>query len=87
MPTPTNPWLRWLLDATERALRTFAQGFVAVITVDAFTDFSSGWDDMLLIGALAGLYSILMSLAAKPSGAEDSASYLPHRMDPPQDAS
>jgi r1t holin len=83
-PVPKNPWARWALDTLERALRTFAQGFAAVITVDAFTDLTANWNQMILLGLLSGGYSLIMSLAAKPVGADDSASLLPEKTDPPQ---
>lgn len=75
---------RWAIDAAERTARTFVQGFLAVITIDAFTDLSASWLEMLGVGAMAGVYSVLTAFAAKPVGAKDSASLLPTGLDPPK---
>lgn len=79
-----KPWQRWLLDALERTARTFVQGFLMVWTLDAATALDADWGTRVLGGAVAGGYSVLMSFAAKPVGAKDSASLLPEDVDPPQ---
>ena len=76
---------RFLLDTLERTARTFVQGFLAVVTVDAFSDLAASWQQKLAAGALAGLYAVLTSFAAQPAGAPDSASFLPADVDPPLD--
>lgn len=67
---------KWFADAAERAVKTFLQGFLAVITLDQFMDTSVGWDYRLLGGVLAGLYSVASSVASAPVGAPNSASVL-----------
>lgn len=69
--------LFWL-DAVERALKTFAQTAVALITVAApMTDTSLldiNYAPIILTGIVAALISILTSLASASVGSEDSAS-------------
>ena len=83
-PVPKNPWARWALDAGERAVRTFLQGALAVLTVDAVVGVGADWKDALLVAGVAGVFSLATSIAAKPTGANDSASLLPAHTDPPQ---
>ena len=83
-PSPANPWARWALDALERSARTFLQGALAVLTVDQLTGLNASWQDAIVVAAVAGLFSVLSSFAAKPAGAPDSASLLPANTDPPQ---
>lgn len=76
---------RWLLDAGERTARTFVQGFLGAVTLDAFSDaFNPTWFQNLQLGLLAGVYAILAAFAGKQTGANDSASLLPEHVDPPQ---
>lgn len=76
---------RWFLDAGERLGKTFLQGFLAAITLDQFSDsFDPSFKFTLGAAAMAGIYSVLMSIASKPVGASDSASLLPADVDPPQ---
>ena len=83
-PVPKNPWARWALDALERATRTFLQGALAVLTVDQFLGTAADWQDALKVAGVAGVFSLLTSFIAKPTGADDSASFLPENTDPPQ---
>jgi Putative lactococcus lactis phage r1t holin len=68
---------RFARDMLIRTARTFVQGFLGVVTVDAF---SSGFDATLLqtlgMGALAGVFAILTAFAAKPVGNPADASFL-----------
>lgn len=67
----------YLLDLGERAVRTFAQGFVSVVTVDALTDdINTSLLTDLKVGGLAGVFAIVTALAAKRVGHPDSASFL-----------
>jgi len=67
-----NYWL----DLLERTARTFVQGFLAVVTLDALTDFSASWLQTVEVGAVAGAYAILSSFAAKGVRSKDSASFV-----------
>ena len=50
-------------DAIERAIRTFAQGFLSITTLDSTGAMSSNWKQALLAGGVAAILSIVMSLA------------------------
>lgn len=59
----------WLLDTAERAIKTIAQTLVALLTADgAFDLLSVDWGQMLSIAGLAGVISILTSIASAGSG-------------------
>lgn len=78
-------WKRWLLDTGERTARTFVQGFLGAVTLDALTTHVNlDLLHQLELGALAGAYGVLTAFAAKGNGAPDSASFLPADVDPPQ---
>lgn len=62
-------------DLLERTLRTFAQGFLAVVTLDALTSFDATWTQTVLAGLLAGGYAVLTAFAARGVGSSDSASF------------
>ena len=68
---------RFLLDAGERAIKTFAQGVVGVVLVS--TDINQWKHGVILGGTLAGL-SLLTSIASL--GQKDSIS--PASVVPPQ---
>jgi hypothetical protein len=76
-------WKLWLIDTTERTARTFVQGFLGAVTLDAFTEFDATWLENLALGAMAGVYAILVAFAGKPVGSPQSASLLPEAQDPP----
>lgn len=57
-----HPALKYL----ERAARTFVQGFLGVVTVQAFTTVDITLVHQLEVGALAGAYALLMAFAAPP---------------------
>lgn len=51
----------------ERTARTFVQGFLGVVTVDAFNGgLNAGAVDALMIGGAAGAYAVLMAFAFPP---------------------
>jgi len=76
---------RFLADSGERLGKTFLQGFLAVVTLDQFSNvFDPSFKFLLGTAAMAGVYSVLMSVASKQVGAPDSASVLPAGVDPPQ---
>lgn len=81
----TDARKRWLADSAERAARTFLQAYFAVwITAGGGFDYLFTADN--LKGGVVGVaLSVAMSVGALKRGADDSASYLPADVDPPQD--
>jgi Putative lactococcus lactis phage r1t holin len=69
---------RFFYDLIERTLRTFVQGFLSVVTLDAFSKgFDPTWKQTVGMGLLAGVYAVLTAFAAKPIGGNtNSASVL-----------
>lgn len=61
------------LDASERAVKTFAQAMLAVFTAGV-TILSVDWTEALAIGATAALVSVLTSVASTGNGDLDTAS-------------
>lgn len=58
-------WKEWLKAALIRAVRTFAQAAIAMITVgQAFTDID--WLNVISVSGVAAVLSILTSLAGLP---------------------
>jgi hypothetical protein len=51
-------------DAIERAVRTVAQSFLALVSAEGFNLLTADWKAMLSVGITAGLLSLLMSLSA-----------------------
>lgn len=69
-------WKFWR-DAIERAVKTFAQSLIALITaVQGFSLFSADWPDMLATAGAATLLSVLASVASAQTGEPLSASLL-----------
>lgn len=63
-----NDKLFWI-DAVERSVKTVAQTIVALLTADGVLGlFSVNWEEMLSVAGLAGLVSILTSIASAGSG-------------------
>ena len=62
-PIATRPW--WIA-ALIRALKTFAQTSAALIGTDAVGITSVDWPGILSAAALAGVVSLLTSLAGLP---------------------
>lgn len=83
-PTPKNPWVAWLFDAGERAIRAYAASFASLITADqVFTKFDLTLLETFYAAFVGFVVSGVVSLAGKRIGATDSASVLPRPMDPP----
>ena len=53
-------------DATERAVKTFAQSALATLGVGAVDLVSTNWLGALSVGGGAAIVSVLMSLASEP---------------------
>lgn len=73
----TRNWKLWLFDTLERTARTFVQGFLGAVTLDAFTKIDLSWLENVQIGGMAGVYAILVAFAGRQVGASSSASLLP----------
>ena len=68
------------LDALERALKTFAQALLALITVgSAITDID--WGTAAQISATAAVISLLTSVISLPLGDSGTASVVPTSSD------
>ena len=55
-------------SALERAVKTFAQSIVAVISVAGFTPADVDWKQLLAVGGIAAAVSLLTSIASVPAG-------------------
>ena len=69
-------WTRefWMATA-ERAVRTFAQAFAAVIVVGATGVLDADWQNALSVSALTTLLSVLTSVAASATSGSDGPSF------------
>ena len=65
---------RFWRDATERALRTFAQSALATIGVGAVNVLNVDWQGVLGVGAGGAVISLLMSLGSERFGDPGTAS-------------
>jgi len=65
--------LFWM-DTLERAIRTFAQGFLSVTTLASTGWLEANWDAALMTGAVAAFLSVVTSLVSSGSG--NSASFV-----------
>lgn len=74
------------LQALERAIKTFAQAAVALLTADGIGVAEIEWGGTAAAAGLAALVSILTSLAGAGVGAPDSPSLVPVTT-PPRPAS
>lgn len=63
-------------DALERAARTVAQAWLAVLTISGTTLLNADLQAMAAVGGTAGVVSILMSIVASGNGAAGSASFI-----------
>lgn len=61
-------------QALERAIKTFAQGVLALLAGDGLGVVDVNWGDVASVGALAAIASILTSLVSAPVGETDSPS-------------
>lgn len=52
----------WWKDAVERAIRTFAQTFVAVVGVSSFSVWSLDWHETLGVSLGSALLALLMAV-------------------------
>jgi hypothetical protein len=55
-------------QAAERAVKTFAQGSLALLTGDGLGVLDVNWGDVASVGALAAIASVLMSIVSLPFG-------------------
>jgi hypothetical protein len=55
-------------QAAERAIKTFAQGSLALLTGDGLGVLDVNWGDVASIGALAALASVLTSIVTSGIG-------------------
>lgn len=61
----SEKWRKWLKAAGVRAIKTIAQTALAMLTIgQAFIDIN--WKNVLSVSAVAGIYSILTSVAGLP---------------------
>jgi len=65
---------KFLLDALERAIKTFAQSLVALLGAGATNIVLLNWPDMLGVSATAALLSVLTSVVSSSAGDHASAS-------------
>lgn len=61
-------------DALERAVRTVAQAWLAVLTISGTTLLNADLKAMAAVGGTAGVVSLLMSIVASGNG--NSASFI-----------
>lgn len=62
------------VDAVERAVKTFAQASVAVLSVDTFGLLDVNYIQWLSVAGLSSVISLLTSIASGSAGKTDSAS-------------
>lgn len=76
--------LRFLLELVERAVKTFAQTAVSVLTVGATTDLlSAPWVGAFSAAGFAAILSIMTSIASAQLGDRDTPSLVnPDRAEP-----
>lgn len=68
-------WSRsFWVDATERAVKTFAQSALATLGVGATDIMSVNWMGVLSVGAGAAVVSVLTSIASERTGISGTAS-------------
>lgn len=64
-------------DAAERAVKTFAQALVAVLSASGLGLLNAPWLTALSTAGMAALLSVLTSVASAPLGRRGTASVLP----------
>lgn len=65
----------WLKDAAERAVKTFAQALLAMISADSFLNILDfNWGDMFGVSATATVVSVLTSIVSAGLGDKGTAS-------------
>ena len=55
---------RWLKDATERAVKTFAQALLAVLGATTFDWWKASWQEIIGSAGLAAAVSVLTSVVS-----------------------
>ena len=74
------------VDAAERAVKTVAQTAVSTIGVAALGILDVDWQAIASVSGLAGIVSVLTSIASRPlSGHPESASLVSPEYDPEHD--
>ena len=68
--------LTWLVDAAERAAKSFAQGVLTAFTGDAVDVWHLDWKAVLGVGLGSAIYSVLSSVISAPVGATATASLI-----------
>lgn len=58
----------WLKASAERAVKTYAQAVLAMLTGDTLNIVNVNWGDVLGVGALAAVASVLTSIVSAPFG-------------------
>ncbi len=66
----------WQL-ASERAVKTFAQSLVAILSATGFGLLTAPWSTVLSTAGMAAVLSVLTSMASAPVGEPNSPSLLP----------
>ncbi|MGH2394679.1 MAG: holin [Candidatus Limnocylindria bacterium] len=66
----------WQL-ASERAIKTFAQSLVAILSATGVGLLTAPWSTALSTAGMAALLSMLTSMASAPVGESDTPSLLP----------
>jgi len=64
----------WVRDASERAVSTFAQSFLAVVGGDTLNVWDFGWKPAFGVALGSSLLSLLKSVAARNVGTHGTAS-------------
>lgn len=64
----------WIKDALERAIKTFCQALLAVLTMDGANVVSLDWGQALSLGGTAALVSVLTSVISAGIGSTGTAS-------------
>ena len=62
----SEKWKRWLKAAGIRAIKTVAQSAVSMLSGEMLGIFDVEWLAVLSVSAMAGIVSLLMSLAGLP---------------------
>lgn len=65
---------QFLIDAAERAAKTFAQAVLAYFSAGAFDVLSADWGEALTVAASATVLSVLTSVASLKLGISGTAS-------------
>lgn len=73
-----NRYLKWLVDAAERVVKTFVQGFVATWILTQDKSWDGFWDlENAKAGLVAGALALAMAIMGRQIGSPATASWLP----------